>query len=374
MLLMGRDAAEKAARIVREARAAFNSCHVHFIANFDYATRETLKDTQAVIAARAENESKINLSLLRLRELGVTYSIYRSEIEFLSGVATSDVDWSRPIQLAYNAGKYSTVDGIRCLAPIICALRSIQCTNSGVAGRLLGWNKYLSTQILRANGIPTPSSWHFRANVSWKGGKGPPEGLDLIVKNNTEAWGLGVSEKPVIRAATLDAVTSICQKICAATGLSELIVQEFIGGPEVYTSVFRSRDDFLVFPPMEISIDDRDWSPGDPIGLALNCRHRHRFRPLQSVQLVRRISNLAAQAMEELEMDIISRMDFRIDQHGEPRLFDMAEVPGINEGHAVAESLKASGASFDAWELMLALNVKRGTPLKPTEATSAPQG
>ena len=168
-----------------------------------------------------------------------------------------------------------------------------------------------------------------------------------------------MSDEPVLRSVKIKDVEAKCQEILIATGLRDVIVQEFIDGPEVYTPVFRLGADFLVFCPVQIFIEDDAWSEGKPIGLNLNRRHKHTFRRLPDENLETEIASLAARAMDELEIDILSRMDFRIDDIGTPRLFDMAEVPGLSENHAVGQSLSFAGASFDGWELMMALNVLR---------------
>ncbi|MGJ8573449.1 MAG: hypothetical protein ACSHXI_22435 [Hoeflea sp.] len=359
MLYTGHAAVARAQEILDAARPWFSSTNVHLIANLETAVRQTDRDQRALIAGRAETEAQVNIALLRLRELGMSVSLYHSDAEFLAGISTGNVDWTKPIQLAYSGTKYSAIDGIRCLTPIICALRSITCTNSGVMGRALGWNKFLSTRILEASGIPTPQSWHFKKHLGWKGNEAPADGQDLIIKNNTEAWGLGVSADPIIRGSILAEVETEIERILKATGLTELIVQEFVYGPEIYAPVFRLWGDFFVFDPVEIYIQDNDWSQGNAIGIDLNRRQKHAFRRMPDKELAKEISRFAARAMEELEIDILSRMDFRVDQTGTPKLFDMAEVPGLSEDHAIGQSLKSCGAPFDSWELMMALNIQR---------------
>jgi D-alanine-D-alanine ligase-like ATP-grasp enzyme len=359
MLFTGSAAVEKASEVIKTARPWFASTNIHLIANFESAVRQTSRDDRAFIAARADSEAKLNIAILRLKELGMSVSLYQSDADFLAGVSVDQVSWAKPIQLAYSGTKYSVIDGVRCLTPILCELRSIACTNSGVMGRALGWNKFVSTRVLEASGVPTPKSWHYRLDQGWKADSPPSPGMDLIIKNNTEAWGLGVSDEPVLRNASINDVEAKCREILGATGLRDVIVQEFIEGPEVYTPVFRLGADFLVFRPVQIFIDDSMWSEGKPIGMNLNRRQKHNFRPLADESLESNIASLAARAMDELEIDILSRMDFRIDGAGVPRLFDMAEVPGLSQNHAVGQSLSFAKAPFDGWELMMALNVLR---------------
>jgi D-alanine-D-alanine ligase len=345
--------------MIEIARPWFASTNVHLIANFESAVRQTRRDERALIASRAESEAKTNIAILRLKELGMTVSVYHSDADFLAGISLDQVNWAKPVQLAYSGTKYSAIDGVRCLTPILCELRSIAYTNSGVMGRALGWNKFISTRVLQGADIPTPKSWHYRRNEGWKGGVSPSKGIDLIVKNNTEAWALGVTTDPILHNPSADDVERRCQEVLEETGLNDLIVQEFVEGPEVYTPVFRLGSDYLVFHPMEIRIEDQDWSEGNPIGISLNQRQKHVFKRLSDKRLEARVASLAARAMEELEIDILSRMDFRIGPSGVPFLFDMAEVPGLSADHAVGQSLAAAAAPFDGWELMMALNVLR---------------
>lgn len=372
MLFTGPAAVAKASEIIKTAGPWFSSTHVHLIANYEGSVRQTRRDQRALIASRAESEAKVNIAVLRLRELGISVSIYQSDADFLAGVSVDKVDWTKPVQLAYSGTKYSAIDGIRCLTPILCALRSIDHTNSGVMGRALGWNKFISTRVLQAVGIATPRSWHFRRDQGWKAGDSPPPGTDLIVKNNTEAWALGVTADPVLRNATKEAIERRCHEVLWETGLEDLIVQEFVQGPEVYTPVFRRGSDFLVFHPMQIFVDSDDWSEGDPIGISLNRRQKHGFKKLGDDELEVELASNAARAMEELEIDVVSRMDFRVNASGRPMLFDMAEVPGLSPDHAVGQSLSAAAAPFDGWELMMALNILRVVENYPSWGASAP--
>ncbi|WP_321404465.1 hypothetical protein [Maridesulfovibrio sp.] len=358
-IFIGSEAVAEAEKIIESTRPYFKQTNIHYIANLDNSVRKTDQDEHAHISFRADSEAKTNIALLRIAELGFSHSLYLSDSDFLAGVSTQAIDWTKPIQIAYSGGKSSTTEGIRCLLPIICDLRSINYSNSGVTGRVLGWNKYLSTTILQSNGIPTPRSWLFKKKEGWISSISPESGIDLIIKNNTEAWGLGVSNEPVLKNKSIQEVEEECIKICDETYLDELIVQEFIEGPEIYTPVFKLFSNYLVFTPMEIKIKTPEWSVGRPIGFKLNTLKKHYFQPFSSAKISHKISKIAAEAMEWLNIDIISRMDFRIDSLGTPRLFDMAEVPGLGEGHAISQSLKASGANFDAWELMLALNIQR---------------
>ena len=371
MLFVGQQAVEEVEKIVSATRPAFASTNVHLIANLDTAVRRTSSDRRAIIASRADTEAKTNIAMLRLKELGFSCSLYLSDAEFLAGIATQEIDWSKPIQLVYSGGKYSSIDGIRCLTPIVSALRSINCTNSGVMGRALGWNKFISTRILQAAGIPTPKSWLFRSDRGWKG-VAPEEGIDLIIKNNTEAWGLGVSRDPVLRKPTRVVAERVCGDVSRETGLKELIVQEFIDGPEIYTPVFQLGKDYFVFNPMEIRIEDPDWSSGAPIGLELNRLQKHAFRSHDDKVVANQIAEFAAKAMEELDIESTSRMDVRVDPAGVPKLFDMAEVPGLSDDHAIGLSLKSAGAGVDPWEVMMALNIRRVLDATSSSGASVP--
>ena len=177
MLFTGSAAVERASEIIKTAQPWFASTNIHLIANFESAVRQTRSDERAFIAGRAESEAKLNIAILRLKELGMSVSLYQSDADFLAGVSVDQVNWSRPIQLAYSGTKYSAIDGIRCLTPILCELRSIACSNSGVMGRALGWNKFVSTRVLDASGVPTPKSWHYRRDQGWKADKVPPPGI-----------------------------------------------------------------------------------------------------------------------------------------------------------------------------------------------------
>jgi len=373
VLFTGPAAVAKASEIIETARPWFASTNVHLIANLEGSVRQTRRDERAMIAFRADSEAKINITILRLRELGMSVSIYQSDADFLAGVSVDQVNWAKPIQLAYSGAKYSVIDGIRCLTPILCELRSIAHTNSGVMGRALGWNKFISTRVLQAAGIPTPRSWHYRRDQGWKGGVSPPPDVDLIVKNNTEAWALGVSADPILRNPAADDVERRCRGVLEETGLHDLIVQEFVDGPEIYTPVFRQGSDYLVFHPMQIFIDDDGWSEGNPIGISLNRQQKHMFKQLVDDGLEAKVASQAARAMEELEMDVIARMDFRVDPSGVPLLFDMAEVPGLSADHAVGQSLATAGVPFDGWELMMAINVLRTLEKNSSSGASVPK-
>ena len=115
MLFTGPAAVAKASEIIETARPWFASTNVHLIANFENSVRQTRRDERAMIASRAESEARVNIAILRLRELGMSVCVYQSDADFLAGVSVDQVNWAKPIQLAYSATKYSAIDGIRCL-------------------------------------------------------------------------------------------------------------------------------------------------------------------------------------------------------------------------------------------------------------------
>ncbi|WP_155247672.1 hypothetical protein [Teredinibacter turnerae] len=223
----------------------------------------------------------------------------------------------------------------------------------------MNWNKYIATQLLEAADVPTPKTWLYKLNNGWKFGQHPPCKKIVILKNNCEAFGLGVSQKSVMEVNDLESLEARCRNICEEIKCPELLVQEFVCGPEVYVPTYRLGNSFYVPLALKIDIESDNWKEGDPIGFDVNRLKKHTFSPYENAKIHKEISRYSSVAMEQLEIDILSRMDFRIGEGEHPKLFDTAETPGMGVSHAISRSLKEFDTDIDAWKLIVSLNVAR---------------
>jgi len=304
-------------------------------------------------AQRCVSDEQLNQTIEALRTVGAYVELFEGEEPFLAALSSGRIQaLDRTIKLAYNGieGGISIggfEPGRKSLIPAIADSYGIVCSNSNAYACALGRHKFHYLTILRAFGISTPRVWHYRLLNGWICGMSPPSGTTVIAKSTYESWSVGVTERSIFEVddACDDRVRSIAQSI----GQS-VTVQEFVSGPEVCVPVFALPDCFTT-PAMEVVLGK---APGDPTAVMTIDDNLTKgavlHRPFAGHErTVRKIAARAIQAFEVLELDAFARIDFRIDDNGEPWIIDVGVSPGIGSSSSAFTSLSQLGfdhASF----------------------------
>ncbi len=201
-------------------------------------------------------------------------------------------------------------------------------TGSGPTASALAMDKKASKAALRNAGVPTPD-W-----LMWPATREGAEGLGfpLIVKPSRGGSTVGLS---LVRdwAAVAGAVHD------AARVDPEVMLERFVGGAELTVGVLG--DEALavgqIIPQHEIFDYECKYTPGmtqelfpAPIDAQLATEVRERARTVHRV----------------LGLRDFSRVDFRLDEAGQPWCLEANTLPGVTATSLLPQSARASGIGF----------------------------
>jgi D-alanine-D-alanine ligase len=307
-------------------------------------------------AQRCESDDQLEQIIDALRSAGAYVELFEGEQPFIAATAEGRLKRvGRPLQVVYNGmgwgiGPEGFQAGRKALVPLVCDSYGLICANADAYPCVLTAHKFHCFMILRALGIRAPRTWHYRPGAGWVGDPAAV-GTKVIVKSNFEAWSVGVSDASVfvVDASCESRVASIANEIGQA-----VIVQEFIAGPEVYVPVLTCPEP-LAAPPVQTMLSKAPGAADAFVTMEDNLAEAAiEYVPFRAAPAV--IDELRAAAVEvaaTMQLDGFSRIDFRIDDDGQPWVFDIAVSPGLEEDGSGATSLAQYGFDHAAFNRLV---------------------
>lgn len=218
-------------------------------------------------------------------------------------------------------------------------LMQLPYTGSGVLASALGMDKWRSKLVWQAAGLPVPESVVLNADSDFAAIE-QRLGLPLFVKPACEGSSIGVSK--VTQAGGTRAAYE------AAVQYDRLVLAErFIGGGEYTVALLggRALPAVRIVPAGEFYDYEAKYFRDDtrylcPCGL-----------PAAQEQ---RMQQLALQAFAVLGCGGWGRVDFLVDDAGEPFVLEVNTVPGMTDHSLVPMAARAAGIEFDAlvWRIL----------------------
>jgi D-alanine-D-alanine ligase len=206
-------------------------------------------------------------------------------------------------------------------------------TGSGVTASALAMNKFLTKQIWRGAGLPTPEAILLSARQNWREVV-ERLGLPLMVKPACEGSSVGMSK--VNSAEALEAAWQL-----AAHYDNKVMAERFVSGREYTAAVVAGQalplirlETPRVFYDYEAKYHADDTRYICPCGLP-----REQERELQA---------LALQAFECLGAKGWGRIDFMLASDNRPWLLEINTAPGMTDHSLVPMAAQAAGIDFDA--------------------------
>jgi D-alanine-D-alanine ligase len=229
------------------------------------------------------------------------------------------------IALHGRGGEDGTVQGLlECLG--------IPYTGSGVLASALAMDKKQSKWVFRAHGLPTPD-------------------FEVLARGAHRGWPLERLEPPVV-----------VKPVCEGSTVGMSVVRTRGALARALATAFRYDAEALV----EAFVPGRDLTVGvlgDTVLPAVEMRPRGGFysyrakytagateylvpAPLTTRQLAR-TQKLALAAHRALGCRGASRVDFRLDAGGRPRLLEVNTIPGMTETSLLPKAAAVAGIGFD---------------------------
>jgi len=292
--------------------------HVALVVGGDSAERQvSLRGGQAV--ARA------------LEALGVQHSVVDGPPRLLEQIASGHYD--RVFNLLHGrGGEDGALQG---------ALRiyGVPVTGSGVLGSALTMDKLQTKRVWSACGLPTPR-WRQATDADSAAAIIDDLGLPLFVKPAHEGSSIGMSR--VDRAEALPAAIDLALEFDHT-----VLVEACIEGPEFTAAILQEQ--VLPLIGLETERDFYDYAAkyesGDttyrcPCGLPKTQE--------------RELAALCLEAFHVSAAHGWGRVDFMLDENGQPWLLEVNTTPGMTESSLVPKAASAAGIDFEelVWRIL----------------------
>lgn len=238
------------------------------------------------------------------------------------------------IALHGKPGEDGTVQGL-------LDLLKIPYTGSGLATSAICIDKVLTKKYLTGEGIPT-APYEIISQSAYQQDTGrigsylaDKLGVPLVVKPPTQGSSIGtliVKDRSQIRPALEQAFLYD----------REVLVEQFIAGSEVTVAIL-GNNEIEVLPIIEIT-SVNEFYDYDSKYTQGKCEHIIPARISQDTKQT--IEHIAAQTYQLLGCRGFARVDFRIDESGNPFVLEVNTIPGMTEMSLVPDAARAAGISF----------------------------
>jgi D-alanine-D-alanine ligase len=220
-------------------------------------------------------------------------------------------------------------------------LESLDLPFTGCSASALGLtsDKPLAKRLLIAAGIATPAPF----------GAGSNRGR-WIVKSEWEHASLGLDDDSIVDAA--HAERAIERRRAEHGG--EWFAEEYVPGRELNVALLAERTGPRVLPVAEIRFDA--FPAGKPriVGYAAKwhtASFEYRNTPRSfavELKLAARVGRLALDCWELFRLDGYARVDFRIDERGEPKVLEVNANPCLSPDAGFTAALEKAGIVHSA--------------------------
>lgn len=273
-------------------------------------------------------------------------SVYFNELDFISEYIDHPQRFDNC--LIYNLARNGLGNNKKTLVPSFCELVGLKYTSSSALSCSICRDKYIFTSLLDSHKIPVPNSWFFQEDGTWLKDK-PVFNTRIICKPCSESASQGINETKIF---------SIPESGFENNLSPNSIVQEYISGEECEVPVFKIGNRVISLPPVGINLKGKnilDEKSSDEYDYEF-----YDLRTTQSLSTIDRIMQLAKEAFNVLQMDVYGRVDFRINQNGEPFIFDVSTTPYTVKHSSFAFAFKKMGLEyFDIYSAIISAALRR---------------
>lgn len=243
--------------------------------------------------------------------------VFYSEMEFIEYFIQNRLN---PKQfMVYNFARDGQANGKKSLIPAFCDLLNIRYTGSNAFVISLLRNKDIYTMLLGLNNISVPKSMVYKAHENCTKFIKELINEKVIVKNLHESASIGLTTQNVFEITENSSLE--LEKICTLMNCNELLIQEFIDGPEFEVLVIQFKGLYYPLMPVEIVFPDTHTY----IDSEMSNSYQYQFR-IAASEIAISLCKAAKEAAAILRIKDYARFDFRI-KNGVPYLFDIAGTP-----------------------------------------------
>ena len=254
-------------------------------------------------------------------------------------------------------------DALAHLVPALLAVMRTAYTGSPTEALFLTNNKLLTKRLLRQAGLPTPdwvtqevqTSEVLKTSEVCSGGR-PSHipGSPYVLKTVSEHASFGLEEDCIVRAESRAALRTALQAHSARLGRA-CYAERFIDGREFNLSVLAGPEGPQALPPAEI--DFSAFPPGKPRMVGYRAKWEEgsfefdhtppRFDfPVGDQPLLDRLGGLALRCWQVFGLRGYARVDFRVDEAGEPWILEINANPCLSPDAGFYAALQWGSLGF----------------------------
>lgn len=265
----------------------------------------------------------------------------------------------KSFEIAYIAlhGKYGE-DG--CIQGLLEVL-GIPYTGSGVKASSIAMDKEFTKRILKAQNLPVaPSLVINSCRTAYRE-------IEELYRAGKIKLNFPVMVKPVCEGSSIgmtkaDSFEQLEESIKEAAKYNTgIMIEEFIYGQSITVGVLDSMGRTFATPILEFRTKTSwyDYEAKYTEGMT------EFILPAEiDDELTRRIQDLAVKSHQAIEAKGMSRVDFVVDEHGNPFILEINTIPGMTDLSDLPAQSKAMGISYDQLvEIILNSAVSVDTPL-----------
>lgn len=259
---------------------------------------------------------------------------------------------------------------------LLDALR-IPYTGAPAAAMMLTSNKLTAKHMLRLANLPT-AAWHTCSFPAAEPGTHGFEPGRYIIKSVWEHASIGLGDDSIVNIRHIDELTKAIVDRADRPG-GEAFAESYIEGREFNLALLANQSEPEILPPCEIVFENFPRERAKIVNYSakwdensFEYAHTPRRYDVQpsDAPLLERMKSLALQCWRLFDLHGYARVDFRVDEAGNPLILEVNTNPCLSPDAGFAAALEQAGISFtDAVQRILG-----HVPQAPAAASSKSQG
>jgi len=233
------------------------------------------------------------------------------------------------------------------LVPAVLEHLGVPFTGARAAAHFITTNKPVAKGLMRAAGLPTPE-WIAAEDAA----SALAHDCRAIVKPSCEDASLGIDASSVVPA--FEASATIAER--AARHGGDWFAETFIDGREFNVGLLEGPGGITVLPIAEIRFVDfppnrprivdyeAKWTPGS---FAYDNTPRFFDLPAADAPLLQRLGGLSEQAFRLFGLGGYARVDFRVDENGQPWILEVNANPCLAPDAGFIAAAAGAGLTLD---------------------------
>jgi D-alanine-D-alanine ligase len=229
------------------------------------------------------------------------------------------------------------------VAPALLRSEGIPFTGSGPEAMMITSNKIAAKKIMEMAGIPTPA-------FIVPGDQPRKASGRYIVKPLREDASVGIDDDSIIEGDIISKLS-----VAALKGNRVVFAEEYISGREFNISVIAGKRGPVVLPPAEIIF--RDFPEGKPEIIGYKAKwdessfeYNNTIRSFKfdhaDALLMERLRDISLRCWKVFGLNGYARVDFRIDENGEPFVLEVNANPCISPDAGFYAATREAGMRF----------------------------